>query len=67
MKQQKTASTLIVIASIILGIAGIALALISIFGNITSKWPLPAALACVVLGQALNIIYNIKKNKEHKS
>ena len=64
MKQQNSLDTVLSVSVIVLGVAGIALALLSIFGNITAKWPLPAALLCVVLGQACNIIYSQRKNKK---
>ncbi len=55
MKNGKINIALTVI-SIVLAVAGIILVLISMFAGDGYGWALPAALACVLLGNVLNLV-----------
>lgn len=44
------------VVSIVLAVAGIILVLISMFAGDGYGWTLPAALACVLLGNVLNLV-----------
>ena len=63
MKSYQPVNNIMIAASIVLGVSGVILALVSMFGNTTASWPLPAALICVALGAALNIIQSARQNK----
>ena len=60
MKPARKRHILIAVLVSALGIAGIVLILISVFGSQDSRWPLIAGLACVALGSLYNILLAIR-------
>ncbi len=61
MKNQTSSNPLMIAASIILGLAGIALALLAMFGPNEAPWMLPGALICTAVGGVINIMMYAKK------
>ena len=61
MKNQTSSNPLMIAASIILGLAGIALALLAMFGPSEAPWMLPGALICTAVGGVINIMMYAKK------
>ncbi len=57
-------NTLLMILSGTLGVAGLALCLISAFNDNVSRWVLTAGLACIAIGTFINTFFLIKKNKK---
>ena len=60
MKPARKRHILIAVLVSVLGIAGIVLILISIFGKPDSSWPLIAGLACIVPGSLCNILLAVR-------
>ena len=60
MKNQTSSNPLMIAASIILGLAGIALALLAMFGPNEAPWMLPGALICTAVGGVINIMMYAK-------
>lgn len=52
---------IILIATWVTGIGALHLLLLSLFGNITAEWPFSAAMVCVIVGCAANLIRMRKK------
>lgn len=61
-----TAKNLFIVTEAVLGITAIVFILISMFGNISSNYPLTIGLGCVGMAGILNSIYLIKSRKESK-
>ena len=67
MKNTTTSKIIFVTVMAILGITAITFLLISLFGNWATNLPLSISLGCSGLAGILNLIYQIKNNKEKKA
>ena len=54
--EKKTQDKLFMIVTLLLGIAGLALILASVFMEDEPRWVLTAGMACVVVGTILNMV-----------
>ena len=59
--EKKTQDKLFMIVTLLLGIAGLALILTSVFMEDEPRWVLTAGMACVAMGTIMNMIRSRKK------
>ena len=62
-----TSKTILLVVEGILGVAGMILLLISMFGNAATNLPLTLALGCVGLAGVINVIMLVMNGKEKKN
>ena len=60
---KKEIKNMLLIISALLGVAALALIVISIVGEFKTNWVLVAGLGCIALGTLINIICIIKNKK----
>ena len=60
---KKEIKNMLLIISALLGVAALALIVISIVGEFKTNWVLVAGLGCIALGNLINIICIIKNKK----
>lgn len=65
--KNSTSKTILLVVEGILGVAGMILLLISMFGNAATNLPLTLALGCVGLAGVINVIMLVMNGKEKKN
>ena len=65
--KNSAAKKILLIVESLLGLGGIILLLISMFGNAATNLPLTAALACVSVAGIINVILLVMRNREAKN
>jgi hypothetical protein len=64
--KNSAAKTILLVVEGILGVAGMILLLVSMFGNAATNLPLTLALGCVGLAGVINVIFLVMRGKEKK-
>ena len=65
--KNSAAKTIVLVVEGILGVAGMILLLVSMFGNAATNLPLTLALGCVGLAGVINVIMLVMNGKEKKN
>ena len=57
-------NTLHTVITLVLGVTGLALVLVSVFNENISRWVLTAGMACIALGTVLNSLRLFRRKKD---
>ena len=57
-------NTLHTVITLVLGVTGLALVLVSVFNENISRWVLTAGMACIALGALLNSLRLFRQKKD---
>ena len=64
--KNSAAKTILLVVEGILGVAGMILLLVSMFGGLATNLPLTLALSCTALAGVINVILLVMRGKEKK-